>query len=80
MLASLRETTWGVVAEASGASALSPSEARDYTDRNYARLLACARRLLARVAEPASEGRGRTEGHDAAAAELERALQMLLAS
>jgi len=45
VLASLRETLWGVVAEVSGTSALSPAEATAYVDSNYAKLRACARRL-----------------------------------
>ena len=38
VLACLRETLWGVVAEVSGTSALSASEAIAYTDLNYAKL------------------------------------------
>ena len=37
MLATLRETFWGVVAEVSGTSALSPEAAAAYTDLNYAK-------------------------------------------
>ena len=36
VLAALRETMWGVTAEASGVSALSEAEAIAYTDSNYA--------------------------------------------
>ena len=35
VFAALRETLWGVVAEVSGTSALSPAEARAYTEKNY---------------------------------------------
>ena len=35
VLATLRETLWGVVAEVSGQSALSPADAAAYTDANY---------------------------------------------
>jgi aminoglycoside phosphotransferase (APT) family kinase protein len=35
VLATMRETLWGVVAEVSGSSALSPAEAAAYTDSNY---------------------------------------------
>lgn len=40
VLACLRETMWGVVAEVSGTSALAPEEAIAYADKNYARLTA----------------------------------------
>lgn len=43
VLATLRETFWGIVAEVSGCSALSPSEAAAYTDQNYAKFLAAVR-------------------------------------
>ena len=38
VLAALRETFWGVVAEVSRASALGDEEAAAYTDLNYAKL------------------------------------------
>jgi len=38
VLASLRETLWGVVAEQSRSSALSADEAQKYTDANFAKL------------------------------------------
>lgn len=37
VLATVRETLWGVVAEVSGSSALAPEEAAKYTDENYAK-------------------------------------------
>ena len=40
VLACLRETLWGVVAEVSGTSALKPDEAVAYADKNYALLTA----------------------------------------
>ena len=39
MLATLRETFWGVTAEVSGTSALSAEAAVAYTDENYAKFL-----------------------------------------
>ena len=39
VLATLRETLWGVVAEVSGSSALSPEAACKYTDENYAKFI-----------------------------------------
>ena len=39
VLAALRETMWGVVAEQSRTSALSDAEAAAYTDKNYEKLL-----------------------------------------
>ena len=41
VLGHFRETMWGVVAEASGTSALSDEEARGYTDENYANFVTC---------------------------------------
>jgi len=43
VLATLRETFWGIVAEVSGSSALTPAEAAAYTDQNYAKFLAAVR-------------------------------------
>jgi len=40
LMATLRETLWGVVAEVSGTSALTPEAAKEYTDSNYAKHLA----------------------------------------
>jgi len=39
LLCALRETFWGVTAEVSGASALSPEAAAAYTDENYAKFV-----------------------------------------
>ena len=41
VLGHFRETMWGVVAEASGTSALSDEEARGYADENYANFVKC---------------------------------------
>ena len=41
VLGHFRETMWGVVAEASGTSALSDEEARGYADENYANFVTC---------------------------------------
>lgn len=43
LLACLRETCWGIVAEVSGTSALSLEEAVAYTDKNYAKFEATRR-------------------------------------
>lgn len=49
MLCALRETFWGVTAEVSGASALSPEAAAAYTDENYAKFLEAKRAFEARA-------------------------------
>jgi hypothetical protein len=49
MLATLRETFWGVVAEVSGKSALSPEAAAAYTDENYQKHLAARKEFEERL-------------------------------
>uniref|UniRef100_A0A7S0LJM1 Aminoglycoside phosphotransferase domain-containing protein n=1 Tax=Coccolithus braarudii TaxID=221442 RepID=A0A7S0LJM1_9EUKA len=49
VLAALRETLWGVVAEQSGSSAISGEEAENYTNANYAKL--CKLRAVFELAE-----------------------------
>ena len=46
-LATLRETLWGVTAEVSGSSALTPAEAVAYTDQNYEKYLEARARFVA---------------------------------
>jgi Ser/Thr protein kinase RdoA (MazF antagonist) len=63
VLATLRETLWGVVAEVSGSSALSPEAACKYTDENYAKFIqakaeferAAAAAAAATAGQPATE-------------------------
>ena len=57
VLAWLRETMWGVVAEVSGASALSAEEASAYADKNYKGLVE-ARAAFERTAAPAESKAG----------------------
>ena len=47
LLATLRETFWGVTAEVSGKSALSPEAAAAYTDENYEKHLAARKEFEA---------------------------------
>jgi aminoglycoside phosphotransferase (APT) family kinase protein len=49
VLATVRETLWGVRAEVSGASALSPAEAAQYVDGNLEKLRRSAVKLRGRV-------------------------------
>jgi thiamine kinase-like enzyme len=49
VLATVRETMWGVRAEVSGTSALSLAEAEHYVDLNLGKLRNCARKLAGRV-------------------------------
>jgi len=50
LLATLRETMWGVVAEVSGASALTPEQAAAYTDMNFEKHQAARAQFEANVA------------------------------
>jgi hypothetical protein len=52
LLATLRETFWGVTAEVSGKSALTPEAAAAYTDENYAKHLAAKEAFAALCAKP----------------------------
>ena len=50
MLATLRETFWGVLAEVSGASALTPEAAASYVDENYVKYVAARKEFEACLA------------------------------
>jgi len=50
LLATLRETMWGVVAEVSGSSVLTPEQAAAYTDKNFAKYQAARAQFEADVA------------------------------
>ena len=58
VLTTLRETLWGVVAEVSGSSALTPGEAAAYTDSNYK----LHRQALERMRRAADGAAGRPPG------------------